>query len=390
MRSPTGSRRATAYAGRRGGEIPVVGYQPYSGETPAWGITAPLHFAGTAPNLNYEGAAGKIVVYEAPLAEFPTAAAYPAFGYYPPECAAEMASTELAPTWAFMQAPSLAAAEDAGALGVIRVWTNISDEAAMHQDQPWGSPPAGVPALWVGRNAGPQLKAMAAAQQEVTLRLQAAVTPDKTTDNLWAVLPGQTDETIIINSHSDGCNSFEENGGLGVLALAKYFSRVPLSRRRRTLVFLITTGHFGHGMVPGTATWQTENPDLMERAVACLTLEHLGATEWKDDAEGRYGPTGKVTFGSAFTGLKSMADVYLESAKEAQADRMVMLDPTGGIYFGEGSSFWKAGIPTKSPTWARRGTCLPLHLSARYRSSTASGSTTRSPLRLSAWSASMG
>ena len=101
-------------------------------------------------------------------------------------------------------------------------------------------------------------------------------------------------------------------------------------------------------MVPGTATWQTENPDLMERAVACLTLEHLGATEWKDDAEGRYGPTGKVTFGSAFTGLRSMADVYLESAKDAQADRMVMLDPTGGIYFGEGSSFWKAGIPTIS------------------------------------------
>ena len=72
-----------------------------------------------------------------------------------------MASTELAPTWAFMQAPSLTAAKDAGALGVIRVWTNISNEAALHQDQPWGSPPAGVPALWVGSNAGQQLKALA-------------------------------------------------------------------------------------------------------------------------------------------------------------------------------------------------------------------------------------
>ena len=56
--------------GPQGREIPVVGYQPYSGETPLWGISAPLHFAGTAPNLNYEGAAGKIVVYEAPLQSF--------------------------------------------------------------------------------------------------------------------------------------------------------------------------------------------------------------------------------------------------------------------------------------------------------------------------------
>jgi hypothetical protein len=331
-----------------GQRIPTTGYQPYSGETSASGITAPLHYAGTAPNLDYVGAAGKIVVYEAPLPPVPSGSLYTPFGYYPPDSGAEVPAVEVNPQWAFITAPSLAPAKAAGAVGVIRVWTNISDEAAMHQDQPWHSPPAGIPALWVGRSAGEQLKALADANQTITLKLHATVTPDRPTDNLWAVLPGQTDEAIIINSHSDGCNSLEENGGLGVLALAKYFSQIPLSQRLRTLVFLITTGHFSHGMVAGTSTWQAENPELMRRAVACVTLEHLGGMEWGDDEEGRYRPTGKVAFQPMLTGLQSMADVFLQSAEAVKADRMEALNVTGAPYFGEGSSFWQAGIPTIS------------------------------------------
>jgi hypothetical protein len=46
-----------------------------------------------------------------------------------------------------------------------------------------------------------------------------------------------SDEVIIVNTHTDGPNATEENGGLGILALAKYFSRLPKIERRRTLVF---------------------------------------------------------------------------------------------------------------------------------------------------------
>src|SRR5271154_924654 len=50
-----------AWGLKAGGEnIHVTGYRPYSGPTTAAGITAPLYDAGTAPNLDYSGASGKI------------------------------------------------------------------------------------------------------------------------------------------------------------------------------------------------------------------------------------------------------------------------------------------------------------------------------------------
>ena len=56
---------------------------------------------------------------------------------------------------------------------------------------------------------------------------------------LIAVLPGTSSESVlIVNSHSDGTNATEENGGLGILALAKYFSKIPKSSRKRDIVFV--------------------------------------------------------------------------------------------------------------------------------------------------------
>jgi hypothetical protein len=101
-------------------------------------------------------------------------------------------------------------------------------------------------------------------------------------------------------------------------------------------------------MVPGSQTWRQENPELMSRAVACVTLEHLGTTEWLDDPDsGVYAPTGANQWGWAYTPLAPEASVFLQAVAGTDATRLAAVKPLA-LYFGEGSGFYAAGVPTIS------------------------------------------
>jgi len=337
-------RRHALSLGRR--RLRNLGFWPYSGDTGPQGVTAPLYYAGTADAPDYSGAADKIVLIENPTGSLPLVESYAVRGIYPPDEVDAWSSYDHTDVvYSFTSVPDIQAAKNAGAAGVIGMWPNVSDAAANWQNTPFNGAPQSVPALWVGRGNGAFLKAQAAAGADATLTLDNPTLPGTPTDNLWAVLPGETDDVIIINTHSDGCNATEENGMIGVVALARYFAR---RRNQKTLVFLLTTGHFGHGLVPGTETWIEENPDLIDRAAACVTIEHLGTTEWRDDpVSGEYGPTGSNEFAWAYTPQPTTGSVFLESVGGTAAQRAMAVRPLE-LYFGEGSRFAPLGIPTIS------------------------------------------
>ena len=329
-------------------KLHVTGYRPYSGPTSASGITAPLYYAGMEGKLDYSGAAGKIVLVE--MAPAPNRAdgheAGELIGTYPAH--ATVPSVSYGAVWAFRAAPELKQAQDAGAAGVVYIWNNVSDGNAEDQAVPFTGPPSPVPALWVGQSTGKRLKSLAAAHASVNLIMHAISHPDTPTDNIWAVLPGKTDEVIVINTHTDGCNACEENGALGVVALAKYFAKVPASQRNRTLVFLMTTGHFAHGLVRGTQDWINTNPELMKKTVACVTIEHLGATEWVDNpAANEYKASGEMDWGVAYTPRRAEGELFLKAAQGTEAKNMYAFKPEGS-YPGEGGGFFRVGIPTLS------------------------------------------
>jgi hypothetical protein len=329
-------------------KLHVTGYRPYSGPTSASGVTASLYNAGTVPNLDYSGASGKIVLVEvAPAPDRGSGhRAGDLIGTYPAN--ATVPDVGYGALSAYRTAPDLKLAQQAGAAGVIYIWNNVSDGNAEDQAAPFTAPPSPVPALWVGRSTGQKLKSLAASGASINLTMHAISHPDTPTDNIWAILPGKSDEAIIINTHTDGCNAVEENGALGVVALAKYFGKVPASDRNRTLVFLMTTGHFAHGLVRGTQDWINTNPDLMKKAVACVTIEHLGATEWVDHpAANEYKPSGEYEWGVAYTPRRPEGDLFLKAVQGTEAKNTFAFRPEGS-YPGEGASFFRAGIPTLS------------------------------------------
>jgi hypothetical protein len=176
--------------------------------------------------------------------------------------------------------------------------------------------------------------------------LEADVFPNTPTDTLIATLPGTSnDEIIIVNTHTDGPNATEENGAIGLIALAKYFAKIPKSERKRTIVFPMTSGHFAGPWVPSMRGVMEKYPELIKKAVAAVTVEHLACLEWLDDASFNYKATGKNEWSVAITPDKSMGEIMVEALKGSR-DRAAAVNPVNGGWLGEGGGLSRAGIPT--------------------------------------------
>jgi hypothetical protein len=323
-------------------KAPVTSYFPYSGQTPAAGATGELVYAGHSPSLNLSGLQGKIALVDFSTNVRKFGEMYKPWGIYPADA---QFPAEFRPARGGVN--DLTQFAKAGAVGVIIAWTDVSDANAADQYTPFSRPPQGVPGLYVGRETGTKLKALAGSGAKATVVLEADIFPDTPTDTLMATLPGTTpDEVIIVNTHTDGPNATEENGGLGILALAKYFSKLPKSDRRRTIVFPLTSGHFAGPWVPSMRGIIQKYPDLIKKAVAALTVEHLGCKEWVDDASMHYKPTGQNEWAVAITETASTGNILVEALEGSGDRRTAVVNPVHGGWLGEGGGLARAGVPT--------------------------------------------
>jgi hypothetical protein len=237
----------------------------------------------------------------------------------------------------------------AGAAGGVLILDGSAANTA-GQYLPYGNPVAGVPALLVDRDSGEVLRRAAQTTPDTRLTLAASQT-NVNGPQLVGVLPGTgaTDEVIIVNTHTDGMNAFEENGGIGLVWLARYFASLPpKARLERTLVFSCVMGHFSPiASSAQTGGFVARHPDLVKRAVASFTLEHLGSSAWLDDADG-FHPTGGP---EALAIWHSQTPIALPLVDSIVANDLVhtsALRPAGGYMVAVGGPLHTAGVPTAS------------------------------------------
>lgn len=361
---------------RSGGEaIKVASYYPLSGRTGPTGVTGELIHVGDVKTASLAGrdVRGKIV-----LVDFATEAI--PHDYKTPWGSCNPNGYPVPHTWpssyrGWVPLEGLRqAAAAAGALGLIVGWTNISEDNAADQYQPIlphsiheihkdaggvggveerqaQSARQELPALWVAPAARARLAELARTGAPVTMVLEAEVTPDSPTDSIVATLPGMTDETVMVVTHTDGLNATQENGPLGLLALAKCFAGVPKAERSRTLVFSAATAHLVGGLT-NPSTGQAElaetegvlmrHPELLNKTVAGLGLEHLGVTEWLDDGQ-HFRATGRNAWNHCITSSKTLADIMLRSLHGTAAEPVMVVD---GRIWGMPHPLAAAGIPT--------------------------------------------
>ncbi|MCW2990822.1 MAG: hypothetical protein JWM73_1416, partial [Solirubrobacterales bacterium] len=358
------------------GPVKVATYFPRSKETPAAGVTGPLVYGGTlpAPSINGPDPAA----FQAGLARYPAdiaswAQALPGtLGGSPQgsvlvvdvpapvpitagvlagdmtfyngqgETQADLLGSDYKRLWLV---PGLAMPLDAftalGVAGVVLI-VDASFEALKGQYAPFESKNEDVPALYVDRDTGAALRAGAAARPKARLTLTATrrTVPSPT---VTAVLPGQSKETLIFNTHTDGQGFVEENGPVAFVQLARHFASLPAGKRlKRTLVFANWPGHMSNDL-PQVDGWIEAHRDLVDRAAAALTIEHLGCSEWSDTADRGYHATGRAELFAVWTTQGPMFEHTRDAVVAHDLPRTALMRPPA--QFGVGSAFQGQGVP---------------------------------------------
>lgn len=175
----------------------------------------------------------------------------------------------------------LVEASRCGAVGVIHVF-----DIPSYQVESYFEPHQGIhyklPGIFVGADEGELLKELAQRDTTVTINIEATV-KTAPTRNLFATLPGQTNERIVFASHTDGNTLVQENGVAGMLALAQYMASQPLASRHRTIEFAFGTAHLqvadeGHGR-HSLQLKEEDYPAGGNDPVMVIAMEHMGTRE---------------------------------------------------------------------------------------------------------------
>jgi hypothetical protein len=362
--------------GQGAGAVKVATYFPRSKQTSADGVTGPLVYAGSPPQPAVNP--GDIGSLQAALARYPSdlaswAQALPGTlsgspqgsvllvdvpapplltpGAFLPilthwqgqgESLAQLATDDYKRLWTVpgLTMP-LQEFSSLGVAGVVLI-VDASFEALKGQYAPFEWQNEDVPALYVDRDTGAKLRGLAAGRPKVRLTL-TATRKTVPTPTVTAILPGASQETLIFNTHTDGQGFVEENGPVAFVALARYFASLPASKRlKRTLVFANWPGHMSNDL-PQAQGWIDAHPDLVKRAAAALTVEHLGCTEWNDSLDKGYHRTGRAELFAVWCNQGPLFETVKAATVEHDLPRTALLRPPA--QFGVGGPFEQAGIP---------------------------------------------
>jgi hypothetical protein len=315
----------------------LAGLERYPADVASWAKALPGALSGSAR--------GSILLVDLP-APLPTTAGLlaPLVTYYngQGETIADLAAADYKRLWLHPGlAMPLAPFTAMGVKGVVMI-VDASYAALGGQYIPFEWQNEGVPALYVDRNTGDRLRAQSGTRPRTRLTL-AARRRTVPTPTVTAVLPGRSKETLIFNTHTDGQGFVEENGPVAFVYLARHFASLPAHKRlRRTLVFAAWPGHMSNDL-PQTQGWIDAHKDLVHRAAAALTVEHLGCTEWSDTTGRGYHATGRAELFAIWTSQGKMFELTRDAVVKHDLPRTALMRPPA--QFGVGGPFFQAGIP---------------------------------------------
>src|SRR5882757_9671339 len=95
-------------------------------------------------------------------------------------------------------------------------------------------------------------------------------------------------------------------------------------------------------VLPQAQGWIDAYPDLVSRAAAALTVEHLGCSEWVDGPSG-YHASGEAEMLGVWTTQGKMFETVRDATVAAGLPRTALLRPP--VQFGVGAPFQAAGVP---------------------------------------------
>lgn len=186
---------------------------------------------------------------------------------------------------------------------------------------------------------------------QVSMRAEYEQLTGLTAANGVAIIPGTSDETIIVNAHADAWfDGAGDNGdGLAVmLALARHFVQ-PDHRPERTIVFVASAGHHSSGL-SGPGHFVEMNPELVARAVLAINLEHVALreiaparSEFPDGYREWVADSYEAPIVAGLTNEAPFLESLVEEGIQRYGTNFVSGPNT--MASGEGGSYVRAGLP---------------------------------------------
>ena len=143
-----------------------------------------------------------------------------------------------------------------------------------------------VPVFTVGLDDGELVESLHAKAAESGKSLRTSIHWNVETatglkaQNVVGILPGQTDESIVLVSHSDGFFEGANDNAAGTAAmigLAEYFAARPAEQRRRTMYFIGTADH--HSGDNGGEWVHEHMQPVLRNAAIIANAEHVAVME---------------------------------------------------------------------------------------------------------------
>ena len=133
-----------------------------------------------------------------------------------------------------------------------------------------------IPGLWIGITAADKIKKTLTDNSKATMKVKVNYFEGKAR-NVVGVLPGKTDEIILVHSHHDAVftGAVQDASGMSeVLALADFFSSVPEEMRKKTMLFAGFDGHYTD--YAGHKAFVNQLKTSGRKIVADVVIEHIG------------------------------------------------------------------------------------------------------------------
>lgn len=134
-----------------------------------------------------------------------------------------------------------------------------------------------IPGLWISKDDGEAIKALAGQGSSVAGRMTVRTTYEMAkANNVVGVLPGKTDEIILVHSHHDAVceGAVQDASGMSeVFAIAEYFARLPLEQREKTMMFAGLDSHYTD--YEGHVAFMNERKQKKQNIILDIALEHI-------------------------------------------------------------------------------------------------------------------
>ncbi len=215
-----------------------------------------------------------------------------------------------------------------GALGLILILRDYPSNVNSHWG-PYDGSMKPVPALYVGKYDGMKVRELAKLNNsQATIILEGRKEPS-IAHNIWGILPGLSDEMIMVSSHHDSAFKGASEDGTGVamvLAQLRAWSKIPKNERPRSILFILTTGHL-YGGIGAESFARKYKDDLLKNVLVDVNLEHMCAKDVDEDPQTHnFKFTNELAFGAVFLSQRVQLVAHtIKAFKEHKIERMMLI-----------------------------------------------------------------